>query len=56
MLHGIIVLQKSDEMIIPMQQGAPRIASVLKDRNFNNFLINFTGSSISTDESQCKYA
>ena len=55
MSHGIIASQKSDEMIIPMQQGVPSIASVLKGCNFNNCFINFTGSTASTDESQCKY-
>ena len=55
MSDGIIASQKADEMIIPMQQGVTSIASVLKGYNFNNCFINFTGSSASTDESQCKY-
>ena len=54
MSHGIIASQRSDEMIIPMQQGVPSIASVLKGCNFNNCLISLTGSSASTDETQCK--
>ena len=55
MSHGIIASQKSDKTIIPMQQVVPSIASVLKGCNFNNYFIKFTGSSASTDESQCKY-
>ena len=51
--HDTTVSQKSDEMIVPMQQqGGPSITSVLKGCNFNNCVINF--NSKSTDESQCK--
>ena len=52
--HDTAVSQKSDEMIIPMQQGVPNIGSVLKGCNFYNCVVNF--SSRSTDESYCNYA
>ena len=52
--HDTAVSQKSDEMIIPMQQGVPSIESVLKSCNFNNCVVNF--SSRPTDESHCNYA
>ena len=38
MPHDIIASQMSDAMIIPMQQGVPSTASVLKGCNFNNCL------------------
>ena len=52
--HDTAVSQKSDEMIIPMQQGVPNIGSVLKGCNFNNYVVNF--SNRSTDKSHCNYA
>ena len=43
-------------MIIPMQQGGFSIAALLKDCNFSNCNVTFTGSSVSTEESKCKQA
>ena len=40
-----VVSQKSNEMIIPMQQGGPSIATLLNDCNFSNCNATFTGSS-----------
>ena len=51
-----VVLQKSNEMIIPVQQGGPSIAALLKGCNFSNCNVTFTGSSASTKESKCKQA
>ena len=50
--HDTTGSQKSDELVVPMQQqSGPSITSVLKGCNFNNCVINFNSKS---DESQCK--
>ena len=39
-----VVSQKSNEMIIPMQQGGPSIATLLKGCNFSKCNATFTGN------------
>ena len=51
-----VVSKKSNEMILPMQQGGPSIAALLKGCNFSNCNVTFTGSSVSTEENKCKQA
>ena len=51
-----VVSQKSNEIVIPMQQGVPGITALLKGCNFSNCNVTFTGSSISTKESKGKQA
>ena len=50
------MLQKSNKMIIPMQQGGANIAALLKGCNFSNCNVSFTGDSISTEKNKCKQA
>ena len=47
-----VVSQKSNETIIPMQQGGHSITALLKGCNFCNCNVTFTGSSVSTEESK----
>ena len=49
-----VVSQKSNETVIPMQQGVPGIAALLQGCNFSNCNVTFTGSSISAEESKGK--
>ena len=51
-----VVSQKSNEMILPMQQGGPSIATLLKGCNLSNCNVTFTGSGVSTEESKYKQA
>ena len=51
-----VVSYKSNQMILPMQQGGPSIAALLKGCNFSNCNVTFTGSGVSTEESKCKQA
>ena len=51
-----VVSHKSNEMILPMQQGGLSIVALLKGCNFSNCNITFTGSGVSTEESKCKQA
>ena len=51
-----VMPQNSNGTVIPMQQGVPGIAALLKGSNFSNHNVTFTGSSISTKESKGKQA
>ena len=43
-----VMSQKSNEMVIPMQQGINGIAALLKCCNFSNHNVIFTGSSVTS--------
>ena len=54
--HDRVMSQRSNEMINPMQEGCPSIVALHKGCNFSNCNVTFTGSRVSTEESNCKQA